>query len=58
MTIDEEDKEVFAGDAVYIPGNEKHGIKNNGNEVLEYITANSPVFSKKYEDALWPAQPI
>ena len=57
MTIDEEDREVFAGDAVYIPGNVKHGIKNNGNEILEYITVNSPVFSEKYESTLWPAHP-
>jgi mannose-6-phosphate isomerase-like protein (cupin superfamily) len=57
MAIDEEDREVFPGDAVYIPGNAKHGIKNNGNEVLEYITANSPVFSEKYESTLWPAHP-
>jgi quercetin dioxygenase-like cupin family protein len=26
MAIDEEDREVFPGDAVYIPGNAKHGI--------------------------------
>jgi mannose-6-phosphate isomerase-like protein (cupin superfamily) len=57
MSIDEEDREIFAGEAVYIPGNTKHGIKNIGNEVLEYITVNSPVFSEKYENTLWPTAP-
>jgi mannose-6-phosphate isomerase-like protein (cupin superfamily) len=57
MTIVEEAREVFAGDAVYIPGKARHGIKNIGDENLEYITANSPVFSGKYESTLWPAEP-
>lgn len=57
MTIDEEARQVCAGDAVYIPGNAKHGIKNSGNGILEYITANSPVFTEKYENTLWPAHP-
>jgi mannose-6-phosphate isomerase-like protein (cupin superfamily) len=57
MTIDEEGREVFAGDAVYVPENARHGIKNIGNDVLEYITANSPVFSENYERTLWPANP-
>ena len=43
MTMDGETREVFASDAVYIPGNVNHGINNIGNEALEYITANSPV---------------
>lgn len=48
---------VSAGDAVYIPSNKKHGIKSLGDDVLEYLTANSPVFGEKYENALWPADP-
>ena len=58
MIIEEETGEVSAGDAVYIPSNKKHGIKNLGNDVLEYLTANSPVFSKEYEDAHWPADQV
>ena len=57
VIIENETREVFPGDAVYIPSNKKHGIKNIGNEVLEYLTANSPVFTKEYEVALWPADP-
>ena len=57
MFIEDESKKVAAGDAIYIPSNLKHGIKNIGNEVLEYLTANAPVFSKEYEGALWPSAP-
>ncbi len=57
MVIENESQEVKAGDAIFIPSNLKHGIKNLGNEGLEYITANAPVFSKEYEVALWPAAP-
>jgi mannose-6-phosphate isomerase-like protein (cupin superfamily) len=57
MLIEDESREVKAGDAIFIPSNFKHGIKNLGNEILEYITANAPVFSKEYETALWPAAP-
>jgi mannose-6-phosphate isomerase-like protein (cupin superfamily) len=55
VTIEEETREVFAGTAIYIPSNKRHGIKNTGNEVLEYLTANSPVFEQEYENRLWPA---
>jgi mannose-6-phosphate isomerase-like protein (cupin superfamily) len=58
MIIEDETREVSSGDAIYIPSNKKHGIKNIGDEVLEYVTANSPVFTREYEDALWPADPI
>jgi len=57
MVIENDSREVKAGDAVFIPSNSKHGIRNLGNEMLEYITANAPVFSKEYEAALWPAAP-
>jgi mannose-6-phosphate isomerase-like protein (cupin superfamily) len=58
MIIEGESKEVSEGDAIYIPPNHEHGIKNIGSTVLKYLTANSPVFSKEYEDSLWPGSPI
>lgn len=57
MIIEEESREVSPGDAVYIPSNLKHGIINIGDEILEYLTANAPVFSEEYEDTLWPSVP-
>jgi mannose-6-phosphate isomerase-like protein (cupin superfamily) len=56
MIIEDERKPVHAGDAIYIPGNKKHGIKNTGNEKLEYLTANAPAFAEEYENRLWPAK--
>jgi len=58
MIIEGETREVTVGDAVYIPPNSKHGIMNIGNDVLEYLTANSPAFGEDYENALWPADPV
>ena len=57
MTIEAEVREVAAGDAVLIPANLEHGIKNIGEEVLEYLTANAPAFSEPYESNLWPSPP-
>jgi mannose-6-phosphate isomerase-like protein (cupin superfamily) len=57
MVIERETREVAEGDAIYIPSNRKHGIRNTGGVVLEYLTANSPAFDKKHEDRLWPADP-
>ena len=44
--FEDESKEIVAGDTVYIPSNLKHGLKNIGDDVLEYLTANAPVFSE------------
>jgi quercetin dioxygenase-like cupin family protein len=58
MIIEDETREVTSGDAIYIPPNKKHGIKNIGEMALEYLTASSPVFTKDYEDSLWPSDPV
>jgi mannose-6-phosphate isomerase-like protein (cupin superfamily) len=57
MIIEEESRAVSSGDAVYIPSNLKHGMKNIGDETLEYLTANAPVFTEEYENAFWPSAP-
>jgi mannose-6-phosphate isomerase-like protein (cupin superfamily) len=54
MIIENEQEFVNPGDAIYIPSNKKHGIKNVGNDVLEYLTANAPAFDLDYENKLWP----
>jgi mannose-6-phosphate isomerase-like protein (cupin superfamily) len=58
MIIEDETREVTSGDAIYIPANKKHGMKNIGDMVLEYLTANTPAFSKEHEDSLWPSAPV
>ena len=57
IKIEDEEKIVGPGDAIYIPSNKKHGIKNIGDEVLEYLTANAPAFDPDYEKRLWPNRP-
>ncbi|TAL34017.1 MAG: cupin domain-containing protein [Spirochaetes bacterium] len=57
MVIEEERETVNTGDAIYVPGDTMHGIKNTGSEVLEYLTANAPAFDAQYEDRLWPGHP-
>jgi mannose-6-phosphate isomerase-like protein (cupin superfamily) len=53
MIINEEEKTVKKGDAVFIPSQATHGIKNTGKAILQYLTAN-PGFGKEKEKQLWP----
>jgi mannose-6-phosphate isomerase-like protein (cupin superfamily) len=52
MIIGDEEANVSQGDAVFIPGNELHGIKNRGKYVLKYLTANQG-FGKQRENEIW-----
>ncbi len=56
MIKGDEVSKVHPGDAIHIPSNEMHGIRNIGDEVLEYLTANTPAFNPDYESKLWPAK--
>lgn len=53
MIIENEQVHVNPGDAIHIPSNKKHGIKNVGSETLEYLTSNAPAFVEDYENKLW-----
>ncbi len=53
ITIDNVSEGVTAGDAVFIPSNAVHGIKNTGQHTLIYITANR-AFGERREKELWP----
>jgi mannose-6-phosphate isomerase-like protein (cupin superfamily) len=57
MIIDDCTKEVKKGDAVFIPSNSKHGIKNIGNNILTYLTANQS-FGKMREQEIWPQESV
>lgn len=51
MTVGEEQTPVSVGDLVYIPSNIIHGITNQSDEQLVYISASSPAFDlKSYYD--------
>jgi len=57
MIIDDQNQVVKEGDAVLIPSNSTHGIKNIGNNKLTYLTANQ-AFGKQREEELWPDEKI
>ncbi|MDQ4128669.1 MAG: cupin domain-containing protein [Actinomycetota bacterium] len=42
MLVGEEEREVGAGDLVYIPSGAVHGIENASEEVLTYVSAATP----------------
>jgi mannose-6-phosphate isomerase-like protein (cupin superfamily) len=46
--------EVNKGDSIFIPSQEKHGLKNTGNGKLIYFSAGSPPFGREKEIELWP----
>lgn len=55
MIIDDQTKKVKEGDAIFIPSNSTHGIKNIRNNKLTYLTANQ-AFGKQRENELWPEE--
>jgi mannose-6-phosphate isomerase-like protein (cupin superfamily) len=52
IIIDDLSKEVHEGDAIFIPSNSTHGIKNIRKTNLTYLTANQP-FGKQKESEIW-----
>jgi len=54
MTVGEERQKVGAGDCVFIPSNQPHGLNNDGETVLKYFTAAAPSFGKENLLKLWP----
>ncbi|NDJ75462.1 MAG: cupin domain-containing protein [Chloroflexi bacterium] len=44
MHVGGETQQVSAGDLVYIPSNAGHGIDNNTNDPLVYVSAATPAF--------------
>lgn len=57
MILEGEEQIVTSGDAVYVPSNKEHGIRNIGDIELEYLTANTPPFDESYENELWSSKP-
>jgi mannose-6-phosphate isomerase-like protein (cupin superfamily) len=53
MIIDEEERRVREGEAIFVPSNATHGIKSVGSETLAYLTADR-AFGIEKERAIWP----
>jgi mannose-6-phosphate isomerase-like protein (cupin superfamily) len=47
MRVGGTERDVSAGDAVHIPSNTEHGIRNTGDETLEYVSAATPAFPRE-----------
>jgi mannose-6-phosphate isomerase-like protein (cupin superfamily) len=54
MTVGNEEQTVKAGDCIFIPSNENHGLKNTGGRILKYFSACSPSFTLAQCNELWP----
>lgn len=50
MQVGDEEREVSAGDAVYIPRGQRHSLKNTGTEPIRMILVCGPAFF--YEDEI------
>ena len=57
MEIDGERAAVAAGDTIVIPSNSLHGLSNESQTPLKYLSAGSPVFGMEAERELWPLNP-
>lgn len=55
IIIDDMSEEVREGDAIFIPSNSTHAIKNTGKINLTYLTANR-AFGKQRENEIWPEE--
>jgi mannose-6-phosphate isomerase-like protein (cupin superfamily) len=58
MTIDDDESIVQAGDCIFIPSQSKHGLRNNDNNILKYISASSPSFTIEECKKYWPLKSI
>jgi len=54
MTVDDECRQVQAGDCIYFPSFAKHGLENTGGNVLRYLSAASPSFTEAICQEWWP----
>jgi oxalate decarboxylase/phosphoglucose isomerase-like protein (cupin superfamily) len=55
VIIDKDEEDLLPGDSVLIPAYAMHGIKNIGEEILQYLTANKS-FGVEREREIWFAE--
>jgi mannose-6-phosphate isomerase-like protein (cupin superfamily) len=51
MTVGDESRDVFAGDAIYVPRGLKHSLHNTGSEPIRLLLVCGPAFL--YEDQVF-----
>ena len=45
MHVEDDERDLAAGDLVFIPPRARHGIVNTGPDTLTYVSAATPAFS-------------
>ena len=58
MTVDDETRQVEAGDCIFFSSLSRHGLENNGGTVLRYLSAASPSFTAEDSKKLWPLKSL
>ncbi len=58
MTVDDEQQRVEAGECIFFSSFSRHGLENNGDTVLRYLSAASPSFKKQDSRKLWPLKSV
>ena len=54
MTVGDETREVSAGDAIYVPRDHRHSLRNTGSEPIRLVLVCGPAFF--YEDQVFDEQ--
>ena len=54
MTVGDETREVSAGDAIYVPRDHRHSLRNTGSEPITLVLVCGPAFF--YEDQIFDGQ--
>jgi len=54
MTVADETQRVSAGDCVFIPAGQPHGLKNDGDVAVRYFSAAAPAYEPGHLERSWP----
>lgn len=54
MTVGSATRKVAAGDCVFIPSGQPHGLKNDGDVILRYFSAAAPAYGAGQLERSWP----
>ena len=58
MTVDDEQRQVEAGECIFFSSFSRHGLENTGGTRLRYLSAASPSFKKDESRKLWPLKSL
>ena len=53
MTVGDETKRVGPGDCVFIPSEQAHGLRNDGDVTLRYFSAAAPAYETGHLEKTW-----